>query len=469
MCAPSQGGRRPPGVPIGTPGGADGARHKSPPEANEGREFARRCAETLDLALQRTAMYKSWRALDPGADKNLDERFAALPVLTKADIRAHFPKGLVPDGLDFDDAMARGEVGFVRTSGTQDEALTNIWCQRWWDASERASWRLNSVAARVATGSHREAILASALSVGPRSEGPVIARGARTLGRFLFLNEYGTPAQWPEGHERRMLEELADYRPAVLEANPSLLARLSRFASREGAAVFQPQLITLTYEFPSFLHLRAIREAFGSPIASSYGSTEAGYVFMECERGRLHQNAEFCRVDLLPIAAVQPGGIGRIIVTTLGNKWFPLLRFEIGDVGRLSGGPCPCGRGFGLTLSAVEGRLGSVCLSRDGRPVTHLEIDKAIAGVGGVEEYRLDQYEPGSASLCIVSGEERSPAAAREAGEAIRVLFGAGARIDVRNVPSLQPEKSGKFLLCKRWYPLETGGLKSAQGAASDG
>ena len=121
-------------------------------------------------------MYESWKSFDPGERYGVDVRYNSLPVLTKDDIRAHFPHGVVPRGLDLDAALARGEVSFVRTSGTADEALENIWNQQWWDASERASWKLNSVAARVATGLHREAILASALSVGPRSEDGPIAR-----------------------------------------------------------------------------------------------------------------------------------------------------------------------------------------------------------------------------------------------------------------------------------------------------
>ena len=263
-------------------------------------DYERRSLETLETALGHTPIYESWKSLDPGPGHGVDIRYHSLPVLTKDDIRAHFPYGVVPRGLDLDAALARGEVSFVRTSGTADEALDNIWNQQWWDASERASWKLNSVAARVATGLHPEAILASALSVGPRSEDGPITRERRMLGRFLFLNEFWTTAEWPEGHERRILEELADYQPAVFEANPSLLARLARFAWRTGATVYQPPLITLTYEFPSALQLRAIRRVFRSPIASSYGSTEAGYVFMECEHGRLHQNFEFCRVDFAP-------------------------------------------------------------------------------------------------------------------------------------------------------------------------
>ncbi len=315
--------------------------------------YEEHCRQELALALDRTPMYEGWRDRDPGPGRGIDERYSALPLLTKDDIRAHFPYGLVPRGLDLDAARARGEVSYVRTSGTADEAVENIWNQGWWDASERASWSLNPVSARVATGTHKEAILASALSVGPRSENRLLERSARTLGRFLFLNELGSTGQWPDGHEKRILSEIADYQPAVLEANPSLLARVARWAARDGVEAWQPPLITLTYEFPSALHLKAIRRVFGSPVASSYGSTEAGYVFMECEHGRLHQNTAACRVDMVPLPGdrldghVRPGGIGRIAATTFGNAWCPLVRFEIGDIGRIAAEPCPCGRRFG--------------------------------------------------------------------------------------------------------------------------
>lgn len=419
--------------------------------------YATRCSETLETALGRTRLYESWRSHDPGSAHPLDERYRALPTLTKADIRAHFPHGLVPSGMDLEDGLARGEVSYVRTSGTADEALTNIWNQAWWDASERASWALNRHAARVATGTHREAILASALSVGPRSDGEPLPRERRMLGRFLFLNEFGVPAQWPEGHERRILDELAGFQPDVLEANPSLLARLARFAERTGAAAWQPGLITLTYEYPSRLQIAAIRRVFRSPVASSYGSTEAGYVFMECEHGRLHQNTEFCRVDIQPLAdGGAARGVGRLLVTTFANQWFPLLRFEIGDIGRIARTACPCGRNLGVTLEAIEGRLVSVCLGEGDRLVTHGQIDAAIAGLDGVAQYRLAQEKPRKVRVeLVIDAGRRSGRTARECAAALGGLFGEGIEISTHEVQVIQPERSGKFLLVRRMFPLE--------------
>ena len=421
--------------------------------------YQNHCLETLDAALNRTPMYREWRALDPGDDAPLDARFAALPALNKSDIRGHFPYGLVPRGLDLDAALARGEVTFAKTSGTADESLTNIWNQPWWDASERASWSLNAHASRVLTGAHREAILASALSVGPRTEGPPIERDERRMERFLFLNEYGSTGQWPEGHEERIRTELEDYSPVVLEANPSLLSRFTRWAWRSGKPVFQPRLITLTYEFPSAVQLRAIRRIFKCPVASSYGSTEAGYVFMECEEGRLHQNCDFCRVDLEPVPGLRQQGTGRILATTFENRWFPLLRFEIGDLGRLSSGPCPCGRTFGLTLSSIEGRLISAFLAPGRGIVTHGQMDRAIAEADGLEDYRIDQESPGRARLrLIISEDQPAQAALRQARDSLRALLGDKVEIDAEAVSCLLPESSGKFLLAKRHFPLNSSG-----------
>ena len=426
---------------------------------NAQEDYNRRSLETLETALCFTPIYESWKSFDPGEGHNVDVRYNSLPILTKDDIRAYFPHGVVPRGLDLDAALVRGEVSFVHTSGTEDEALENIWDQQWWDASERASWKLNPVAARVATGVHREAILASALSVGPRSENGPISREHRMLGRFLFLNEFWTTAEWPEGHERRIIEELADYQPAVFEANPSLLARLSRFAWRMGVAVYQPPLIILTYEFPSALQLRTIRRVFQSPIASSYGSTEAGYVFMECDYGKLHQNSEFCRVDFAPLndGVKTHDGVGRIFSTTFGNKWFPLVRFDIGDIVRLESDPCPCGRNFGMTLSSIEGRLKSLCVADNGRLVTHREMDDALARVDGLEQYILVQETLKKVRLDVVGEDSQGKRVAQDAEDILRGMFGRHVEIVVNEVQALLPEKSGKFLLAKRDFPLDPG------------
>ncbi len=191
-------------------------------------EYHERSRDLLEAALKELSAYQSWRAFDPGPRYPIDARYAAMPALTKKDIRDHFPDGFVPPGKDMKQGLQSGEIEFVKTSGTSDVSVTNIWNQKWWDESERLSWKLNSHAARLATGTHHEAILANPLNVGFISNDADLPMEKRRLARFLYLNEKTDPALWTPALMERMTDELAEFKPAVLEANPSLLAKLCR-------------------------------------------------------------------------------------------------------------------------------------------------------------------------------------------------------------------------------------------------
>jgi len=178
---------------------------------------------------------------------------------------------------------------------------------------------------------------------------------------------------------------------------------------------------------------------------------------MECEQGRLHQNSAFCRADIAPLEGCEPN-VGRILATTFGNRWFPLLRFEIGDLARISPDPCPCGRSFGLTLSSIEGRSLSIFLAPGRGLVSHRQLDQAIAAVEGIDEYRLDQESPRCVRLRLVpSTGRRRQSVLGEAREAVHALLGDGIALEVQAVKRLLPEASGKFLLAKRHFPLAVG------------
>jgi hypothetical protein len=113
----------------------------------------------------------------------------------------------------------------------------------------------------------------------------------------------------------------------------------------------------------------------------------------------------------------------------------------------------------------VEGRLKSLCVAGDGAPITHQRIDRALAAVDGVEEYRLEQDAPGHARCAIVPAPGKSGQALRGTVDALSALFGAGVRIEVAEVPVLVPEKSGKFLLAHRSFPLDAAGFRTWEAA----
>jgi phenylacetate-coenzyme A ligase PaaK-like adenylate-forming protein len=212
----------------------------------------------------------------------------------------------------------------------------------------------------------------------------------------------------------------------------------------------------LTYENPSLIHLRHIRSVFQCPVISSYGATESGYVFMQCEAGRLHQNVEHCHVDFQPLA-VRHGGpmVGRILVTTFHNPWRALIRFDMGDLVRLAAEPCPCGRHEGLTLDAIEGRVANATLSATGRLVTQREADAAIARVDGVDQYELVQDGAAAVSVRYVS-DTRDPAAIEpELRASLQRCYGPSVKIISDHVQALSPVLGVKYRLTRAEFEID--------------
>jgi phenylacetate-CoA ligase len=407
-------------------------------------DYYLRSQEALTIGLSTVPMYHSWRQFDPGEGVPIDQRYAVLSELTKNDIRRHFPQGLVPYQRNVAEGLRRGEIEFVQTSGATAERVTNIWYQPWWNASEIASWKLNRHTA-VLDGTHREAILASALNVGIHSDRDLSMR-ERTLGRFLYLNEKVGAREWTDRHYQRMLDELAEYQPIVLEANPSLLTRLCWWALEKNRRVYQPQVMVFTYEYVSAMHLRSIRQVFQAPVVSSYGATEAGYVFMQCEHGVFHQNTEFCRVDFQPLNDIHGGPtLGRILITTFHHPWVSLIRFDVGDLVRRYENPsCPCGRNEGFLLSAMEGRLAHATFTTKGRLVTTKQVDDALSVIDGIRDYQLEQRSANVYTLKLVLVGDPMPAT-QASINALHSLYGNDAAIQIASCDDIEPTMSGKY------------------------
>jgi phenylacetate-CoA ligase len=419
-------------------------------------EYRAAATKALETALSSVPAYHSWRPRDPGSSADIFERYAAMPVLTKADLREYRLEGFIPVGGDLTSALARGAVKVVKTSGSTSDAVTNVWFQKWWDASEASSWKLHAATASARLGAHREAILASPRCVGFASDDGYLSMEQRTLGYYLFLSEKDDPAAWGPALCDRMIDELNRFQPVVLEANPSFLSVLCRHAIKHERRVYQPAAVTLTYENPSLIHLRHIRTVFQCPSISSYGSTESGYVFMGCEAGRLHQNVEHCHVDFQPLAPEHGGPVlGRILVSTFQNPWRTLIRFDIGDLVKLASEPCPCGRHEGLTLEAIEGRVANATLSSTGRLVTQSEVDSAVAQIEGIEQYELTQLDRTTTSIDYVSHTRDVAELELELCASLRRCYGPLVKIKPRRVQALSPVLGVKYRLASADFHID--------------
>jgi len=408
--------------------------------------FCKKCESALDLAFEHVPLYQGWKKFDPGRGASLDARFDALPALTKADMRAVFPTGLMPDTMNLQEGLLSGEIEYTFTSGTTSEKVVNIWNQHWWNRSEAASWKLNRFTAGLPYP-QRTAKLASSLNVGISCEED-LPMDYRVMGDTLYLNEKTSVLQWQPRHYKRMAAELNAFRPVVLEANPSLLARLAYWIADNGAQVYSPKVIVFTFELPSAMHLEAIQRVFCSARVSSYGTTETGFVMQQCDKGLMHQNADFCRIDFKPLKK-QFGGpnLGRIFVTTFDNPWNCVVRFDSGDLIRLSpNSECGCGIGEGMIAEAVEGRVSNVTFRTDGGLVTAKMLDDRLAGAGSLRDYHLEQT--GGCAYCLQAMLAPGSNEAAESDKlrgALETVYGQDGDFTIQIMDAILPGPAGKF------------------------
>lgn len=404
--------------------------------------------DALTHCATRVPLYRGLAA--PEASHDLEaacrqalERF---PILTKDRLRGAFPHKLVPDGVVLAEALKKQEVAFVGTSGTTGERVQVLWHQPWWDAQERDGFRVNATTrACVEQPGYCEAVLTTPVCSGNLCHVGRLTMEMRTLDdNLLFLNQTVDPALWTDEDVLRMADELDEFEPVALEADPAYLAFFTVRLARLGRKPFRPKFIDLSYEFPSRLHVRAIQRAFGCPVLDAYGSTECGFVFMECDAGRLHHNAAWSHVEVVPVEGLD--GAGLLVVTPLRNPWLNLVRFHTGDLVKPASGRCSCGRDDGLVLDGIEGRVKDCVVRADGRFVSVRTVDRALAATPGLLHYRLVQKGPGDFELDLVA-DENEPLDKEHAASALEPVL--GARPTARVATSVPVEASGKFRLCR--------------------
>jgi phenylacetate-CoA ligase len=185
---------------------------------------------------------------------------------------------------------------------------------------------------------------------------------------------------------------------------------------------------------------KAIEEAFGSRVATEYGSRDAGLTANECPEGSLHVPAEGILVEVDGAGA---DGLGEIVVTNLYSPAMPIIRYRTGDLGRLDPAPCPCGRGL-PRLASVEGRRTDFLVATDGRLLHALSIIYILRETPGLAQFRVVQEEVERVTIQVAPADALSEAGRRWLVERVQALLGASVRVAVEAVGDIPAEASGK-------------------------
>jgi phenylacetate-CoA ligase len=220
----------------------------------------------------------------------------------------------------------------------------------------------------------------------------------------------------------------------------------ARFIRERGMSDIHFDSIITTAEVCSPHDRSFIEETFRGKVFNRYGCREVSTIAAECEfHSGLHVSAESLLVEIVP-AEHTPPGMGKIIVTDLLNRSFPLIRYEIGDVGSWAEDQsCLCGRGLPL-ISRLEGRITDFLTLRDGRKLSGVALlTWVFAAMDEVRQVQFVQHGIGDLTLRYVAGPAFNADTERHLHERLQPFLQGQADLALVRVADIAKEPSGKF------------------------
>lgn len=245
-------------------------------------------------------------------------------------------------------------------------------------------------------------------------------------------------------------------RPRIVTTLPSYLPMLAPLGA---LTRFGIEVVITNSEMSSRTERQHYSRLFGVPVLDEYSSEEIGLMATECLHGNYHAVEDGAYLEIVDADAT---GLGRVVVTDLGNVLMPLLRYDHGDLASWSNESCPCGQTF-RCLSALHGRRDDAFKTVEGRYVPSASLlaicdDLLTDESSGMSAYRLVQQSGTQIELHYIRSTLALEVGAvlTELARRLSALFGYAIALDAHCHEALPDTSSYKrrTLLCAWQGPL---------------
>lgn len=310
----------------------------------------------------------------PDDIKSIDD-LRKLPFLSKADLRAAYPDGLLAVPL-------KDCVRIHSTSGTTGKRVIAFYTQEdidlWNDCCARAI---------CAAGGTKDDVCQVSYGYGLFTGGAGLDGGSHKVGCLTV------PAG--SGNTERQIMFIMDLKATILCCTPSYAAYLGESLKEAG---YKPEDIPLKAgifgaEAWSEEMRRDIEKTLGIKAYDIYGLTEISGpgVAFECEAQQgMHINEDHFIAEIIDpdTGEVLPEGTqGELVFTSLDKKAFPLIRYRTRDICTLTREKCSCGRTH-VRMTKPKGRSDDMLIIR-GVNVFPSQIETVLMNNGYAANYQI--------------------------------------------------------------------------------
>lgn len=359
------------------------------------------------------------------------EDLSRLPLLTKADIRAHSDALRHPEARElarFNTGGSSGEplVFYIGKERVSHDVAAKWRATRWWD---------------VDIGDRELVVWGSPIELGRQDRVKAL--------RDKLLRTALLPAfEMSETKLDGFVAEIRRQRPAMLFGYPSALSLIARHAQAHGQRLddLGVKVVFVTSERLYEEQRRDIELGFGAPVANGYGGRDAGFIAHQCPSGGMHLTAEDILVETVDAEGqpVPEGQAGEVVVTHLATRDYPFIRYRTGDVAVLDSARCACGRGLPL-LKEIQGRTTDFVVTADGTVMHGLALIYIIRDLPGVRKFKIVQHSLSETEVQLVLEPDFDRAHVPGIVQGFKRRLGESVEVRILEVPEIAAEASGKF------------------------
>lgn len=265
----------------------------------------------------------------------------------------------------------------------------------------------------------------------------------RTLGarlrRYVAAEQTLGAWEFSEADLQQWARHIQRWRPVLLQGYASILAQLARFVSDNRLRM--PATIKGVFSTAEVLYdgqRSAIETAFGCPVYNQYGCREVPNIATQCAHGNLHIFSDLVKLESLPV-----DGEDRLLVTSLTNRLMPMIRYELGDLGRLREGQCPCGSPFPL-LELDVCRSNDLIVTPAGRKIYPSYFVHLLDGQNDIRHFQFRQRAPDHIVLQLGAPQAAVDRAGQILTPRLQHDLGRDMKLTVEHVNSIPRARSGK-------------------------
>lgn len=354
-----------------------------------------------------------------------------LPLLTKAEIRAH------TDALRADNAVGLSR---FNTGGSTGEPLIFYIGRERVSHDVAAKWRATRWWG-VDIGDPEIVLWGSPIELGSQDR---LRQIRDRLLRTQLLPAFEMSPDKVEG----FIATIRQVRPKMLFGYPSAFAHLATQAEAQGLVMndLGIKVAFVTSECLYEHQRERIERVFGCPVANGYGGRDAGFIAHQCPHGGMHLTHEDIIVEIIDQHGrpVSTGQAGEIVVTHLATGDFPFIRYRTGDIGILDDRTCPCGRTLPL-IKDIQGRATDFLIAADGTVLHGLSLIYILRDLPGITQFKIVQESRLLTRILLVTEDRFDLLTSDTIRAGVKARLGKEVEVVIERVAQIPPETSGKY------------------------